>query len=79
MKSALDGTQGAQADGGGIDGRICKGCGRCVAACRGKVLSLETAGEMGMGKKTARKEEGTCSWCGRCIGACPYGAIRKQT
>jgi formate hydrogenlyase subunit 6/NADH:ubiquinone oxidoreductase subunit I len=62
-----------------IEGALCKGCGRCVAACRQKILALETEGEMGMGKKTARAWEGNCSGCGCCVDACPYGAIRKQT
>ena len=80
MRSVVERAPEVPAGCGGIEERLCRGCGRCVAACRKKVLTLEAAGEMGMGKKTARVVgEGGCQRCGRCVEACPYGAIRKQT
>ncbi len=60
----------------GIDGGRCKGCGRCVAACPDRLLSLETKD----GRKTVvlgRPER--CDACGRCVTECPFEAIRGGT
>lgn len=55
-----------------IDANCCKGCGRCVSACRDRLISLES-GEWG--KIAVVGEGGRCDLCGRCIAECLFGAI----
>ncbi|BDV42993.1 hypothetical protein GURASL_19160 [Geotalea uraniireducens] len=50
----------------------CKGCGRCVAACGNRLLSLESRG----GRKVAiLGNSERCDRCGRCVAECLFGAI----
>lgn len=50
----------------------CKGCGRCVAACAGRLLSLESVN----GRKTAvLADPERCDHCGRCLVECPFAVI----
>ncbi|CAG0951504.1 4Fe-4S ferredoxin [Geobacteraceae bacterium] len=58
-----------------VDRERCKGCGRCVSACGGRLISLETF----EGKKIAvigRPQQ--CDLCGRCIAECPFGVISPR-
>lgn len=55
----------------------CSGCGRCLPACPAKVISLETAGEKGQGKKTAVIGD-LCLGCGVCARVCQRAAISMQ-
>ena len=50
----------------------CTGCGRCVAACPERILTLEVSG---FRKHAALKEQLRCSGCLRCVPACPVGAL----
>ncbi|MRR59374.1 MAG: 4Fe-4S dicluster domain-containing protein [Deltaproteobacteria bacterium] len=55
-----------------VDRNRCKGCGRCVSACRSRLISLESNG----GRKVAVVgESGRCDLCGRCVAECLYGAL----
>lgn len=59
-----------------IDAGRCKGCGRCVAACSSRLLSLEVKD----GKKTVVLDYSErCSACDRCVTECPFEAIRGGT
>jgi len=50
----------------------CSGCGRCVAACPPKIISLETVAY----HKTAVISAGEdCAGCGECAASCPLDAI----
>ncbi|MDU0460899.1 MAG: 4Fe-4S dicluster domain-containing protein [Geobacteraceae bacterium] len=50
----------------------CSGCGRCVAVCPPKIISLETAGY----RKTAVISRGEdCTGCGECAANCLLDAI----
>ncbi|WP_084201370.1 4Fe-4S binding protein [Geobacter pickeringii] len=55
-----------------IDSTRCKGCGRCVAACPNRFVSLETAGTR---KCASVISTGCCTRCGRCVTECPFGVI----
>jgi len=50
----------------------CSGCGRCVAACPEKILTLEVAG---FRKHALIMYPDRCSLCGRCIAECPVEAV----
>ncbi|HEX7688412.1 MAG TPA: 4Fe-4S binding protein [Burkholderiaceae bacterium] len=55
-----------------IDPARCTGCGRCVAACGPRVLSLETV----RWRKTATLHDAAgCTGCSLCERRCPFGAI----
>jgi len=55
-----------------IDTKRCSGCGRCVAACPERIITLETVRHR---KSAYITEPQRCSACGRCITACPIEAI----
>jgi ferredoxin len=55
-----------------IDVFRCTGCGRCVAACRPNLLSLEKRGWV---KTSVLHDLMACTGCGACESACPYGVI----
>ncbi|MBC7963383.1 MAG: 4Fe-4S dicluster domain-containing protein [Steroidobacteraceae bacterium] len=50
----------------------CSGCGRCVAACPLKIITLETVGHR---KNAVLLCEERCACCGRCVENCPVGAF----
>ncbi|MFZ4855174.1 MAG: 4Fe-4S binding protein [Desulfuromonadaceae bacterium] len=50
----------------------CSGCGRCVAACPEKIISLETKR---FHKNAVMQPPERCTSCGRCIDACPIEAL----
>lgn len=54
-----------------IDEARCTGCGRCVAACRDRFLTLEVAGY----RKHAQLRCQECGGCLACLAACPVRAI----
>ena len=56
----------------GIDPDRCTGCGRCVAACEPRVLSLETTNWR---KAAVLHERAGCTGCSLCGVRCPFGAI----
>lgn len=65
-----------------VDPGRCTGCGRCVAACPPKVLSLQTPHPMGWGPKAATLHDApACTGCAQCFAVCPFDAIRmaRQT
>jgi len=53
----------------------CSGCGRCLAACPVKVISLETAGANGRGARRAVVDEELCLGCGVCARNCRIRAL----
>jgi Pyruvate/2-oxoacid:ferredoxin oxidoreductase delta subunit len=55
-----------------IDVDRCTGCGRCVAACPPRVLSLETTNWRKSAHLHGRVD---CTGCGLCEGVCPFHAI----
>jgi ferredoxin len=55
-----------------IDPLRCTGCGRCVAACPNRLLSLEV---QGFRKLAVRSDTAACTRCQACREACPHGAI----
>ncbi|QOX79662.1 4Fe-4S binding protein [Trichlorobacter lovleyi] len=58
-----------------IDTKRCSGCGRCVAACPERIITLETVHHR---KSAYITEPQRCSACGRCITACPIEAISSS-
>jgi ferredoxin len=54
----------------------CTGCGRCVAACPLRALTLVTERADGFGRKTAFVNALRCTGCGDCLPACPHNALR---
>ncbi|BCO11189.1 4Fe-4S ferredoxin, iron-sulfur binding domain protein [Citrifermentans bremense] len=58
-----------------VDTVRCTGCGRCVAACGSRLLSLEVDGfrkyaQIGISKR--------CKRCLACAAACPVRALRAD-
>ena len=56
----------------------CTGCGRCVAACRHRALSMETEFPNGFGRKQASLDPRRCNGCGACLPACPHLALTLE-
>lgn len=48
--------------------RRCSGCGRCVAACPERIITLATEQHR---KRATVTDAERCTHCGRCIVACP--------
>lgn len=46
----------------------CSGCGRCVAACPERIITLSSEQHR---KRATVIEAKRCTHCGRCIAACP--------
>jgi len=55
-----------------IDSARCTGCGRCVAACPVRIITLEVAG---FRKNAMIMQPARCNLCGRCIAECPVEAV----
>lgn len=55
-----------------IDIVRCSGCGRCVAACPQRIITLETVGYR---KHAVLTRPEHCTGCAACLNACPLGAI----
>ena len=55
-----------------VDPTRCTGCGRCVAACPDRLLSLEPSGYR---KHAVMAALGRCDRCLRCLAECPVEAI----
>lgn len=53
----------------------CTGCGRCVASCPIRALSLESDGADGYGRKRVVVKPLLCTGCDICIHACPRNAL----
>ena len=59
-----------------IDAGRCTGCGRCVAACGPRVLSLESAPDWR--KSAVLHDRGGCTGCSLCALKCPFDAIAMR-
>jgi len=57
-----------------IDAARCNGCGRCVAACPLRLISLEVHGYR---KEAVPGRPEQCVHCGKCMESCPVGAITR--
>ena len=58
-----------------VDVDRCTGCGRCVAACPPRVLSLEA---VGWRKSAVLHGREGCTGCGLCAPTCPFQAITMR-
>jgi ferredoxin len=56
----------------------CSGCGRCLTTCPAKVMTLESEGQDGSGRKRAQIDEALCLGCGVCARNCRIGALTMQ-
>ena len=59
-----------------VDPERCTGCGRCVAACDPRVLSLETRPDWRK-SATLHAPDG-CTGCSLCAARCPFDAIEMR-
>ncbi len=59
-----------------VDPTRCTGCGRCVAACAPRVLSLETRPDWR--KSAVLHAAGDCTGCSLCAWRCPFDAITMR-
>ena len=58
-----------------IDSARCTGCGRCVAACPEKIITLDVSGYR---KYAVIRDTERCTLCGYCVTSCPVEAIRTS-
>lgn len=58
-----------------VDKLRCTGCGRCVAACGSRLITLEIEGFRKHARLGAPER---CSGCLACVEACPVGALRRD-
>ncbi len=59
-----------------VDSERCTGCGRCVAACDPRVLSLETMPDWR--KSAVLHQADGCTGCSLCALRCPFDAITMR-
>ena len=59
-----------------IDPDRCTGCGRCVAGCEPRVLSLETRADWR--KSAVLHARADCTGCSLCALRCPFQAITMR-
>ncbi|MEO5689765.1 MAG: 4Fe-4S binding protein [Burkholderiaceae bacterium] len=59
-----------------VDADRCTGCGRCVAACEPRVLSLQTTADWR--KSAVLHDGGRCTGCSLCALRCPFDAIEMR-
>ncbi len=59
-----------------VDSDRCTGCGRCVAVCEPRVLSLELQADWR--KSAVLHDRGGCTGCSLCAVRCPFEAIGMQ-
>jgi ferredoxin len=59
-----------------VDADRCTGCGRCVAACEPRVLSLETQSDWR--KSAVLHQADGCTGCSLCALRCPFDAIQMR-
>lgn len=55
-----------------VDTARCTGCGRCIAVCRERLLTLEVSGYRKHAVLTISKR---CTRCLDCLAACPVAAL----
>ena len=53
----------------------CTACGRCVAACPLRLISLEPRGWV---KSAVLHDEASCNGCSQCQKTCPFKAMEMQ-
>jgi ferredoxin len=59
-----------------IDADRCTGCGRCVAACEPRALSLEATPDWR--KSAVLHDPMGCTGCSLCAHRCPFDAIEMR-
>ena len=58
-----------------VDTARCSGCGRCVAACNLRIITLDTIGRRKFAVIISPEK---CNYCGACIPACPVDAFESS-
>jgi len=58
-----------------IDSARCTGCGRCVAVCPEKIITLDVSG---FRKHAEIRFFERCTLCGCCVTSCPVAAIETS-